>query len=442
MVESLTGAQLDRVMRPKVEAALLLDELTADLNLSAFVLFSSVAGADRQRPDRATTRPPTPSLDALAARRRAAGRPATSLAWGLWADATGMTGSLADDQLARLARMGAAPLTADLGLDLFDQAQARDEALLVPVRLDLAALRAQARAGLLPALLRGLVRMPVRRAQAGGSLAQRLAEVPAADREGLVLDLVQEQAAAVLGHASAAAVDPGRAFKDLGFDSLSAVELRNRLTQVTGLRLPSTLVFDHPTAAALARYVLTEAGGADTADTARPQVPARRRRAEADEPLAIVGMSCRYPGGVGSPDELWDLVAAGRDAITALPADRWDVERLYDPDPEHLGTVYARGGGFLAGAGDFDADFFGIGPREALAMDPQQRLLLERPGRPSKDAGIDPVTLRGIRHRRVLRRRPLRTTAHIGAAAPEVEGFRLTGAPPAWCPAGSRTPGV
>ena len=148
------------------------------------------------------------------------------------------------------------------GLELFDQAQERGDALLAPVRLDLAALRAQAQAGLLPPLLRGLVRVPARHpAGAGGSLARRLAGTRAEDRARVVLDLVQAQAAAVLGQASAAAVDPGRPFKDLGFDSLAAVELRNRLTQVTGLRLPSTLVFDYPTAGALAQFVLTEAGG-------------------------------------------------------------------------------------------------------------------------------------------------------------------------------------
>jgi acyl carrier protein len=196
-------------------------------------------------------------LDALAARRRAQGRPAQSLAWGLWAQATGMTGALDPAQLGRLERMGVSALSTDLGVELFDQARRLDAALVVPMRLDLAALRAQARAGMLPPLLRGLVRVPARRAQAaGGSLAQRLAGLAPPDRERVTLELVQAQAAAVLGHASPQAVDPGRAFKELGFDSLAAVELRNRLAQVTGLRLPATLVFDHPTPAAVARYLI------------------------------------------------------------------------------------------------------------------------------------------------------------------------------------------
>jgi acyl carrier protein len=160
--------------------------------------------------------------------------------------------------------MGVDALSNELGLELYDQARQHDEALLVPLLLDQSALRAQARAGMLPALLRGLVRVPARRAEStGGSLPQRLAGVPQADRERVVLELVQAQVAAVLGHTSAEAIDPARAFKALGFDSLASVELRNRLTQATGMRLPTTLVFDHPTSASVAGFLVTEVGGPD-----------------------------------------------------------------------------------------------------------------------------------------------------------------------------------
>ena len=423
LVESLTPQRLAAVLRPKLDAALHLHELTADLELSAFVLFSSVAALIGS-PGQGNYAAANAGLDALAARRRTAGLPATSLAWGLWAASTGMTGELGDAELARLDRLGVQPLSADLGLELFDESQRLADALLVPVRLDLAALRVRARAGILPPVLRGLVRVPAKRGGASGSLAQRLAGVAEGDRERTALDLVQAQAASVLGHASAAAVDPDRAFKELGVDSLGAVELRNRLAQASGLRLPSTLVFDHPTPRAVARFLLAEAG--DVAATPRPV--ARRRRSTADEPLAIVGMSCRYPGGVASPADLWELVAQGRDGISGLPTDRgWDLDRLYDPDPDRLGTVYTRAGGFLDGVGDFDAGFFGISPREALAADPQQRLMLEGAWEAFEDAGIDPTSLRGTDTGVFCGVGPSDYAATAAGSLPEIEGFRLTG---------------
>ncbi|MET9687191.1 type I polyketide synthase [Streptomyces sp. NPDC006514] len=260
VIEALTPERLARVMRPKVDAALHLHELTADTELSAFVLFSSGA-ALIGNPGQANYAAANAALDALAHQRRAAGLAGISLAWGMWADATGMTEGLDELGLARLERMGVAPLSAECGLDLFDQSLGADTALLVPVRLDPAALRVQARAGVLPPLLRGLVRVPARRAEStGGSLAQRLAAVAEADREQVVLELVQTQVASVLGHASGAAIDPERPFKELGFDSLAAVELRNRLARASGLRLPATLVFDHPTPADAARLILKDIG--------------------------------------------------------------------------------------------------------------------------------------------------------------------------------------
>ncbi|MFD5558278.1 SDR family NAD(P)-dependent oxidoreductase, partial [Streptomyces sp. NPDC127068] len=266
VVESLTAEQIDRVMRPKVDAAWHLHELTADADLSAFVVFSSVA-ALMGSPGQGNYAAANAALDALAATRRAAGLPATSLAWGLWSDTAGMGARLGEAELARLERMGMSALTAETGPALFDEALEADAAVVAPVLLETAALRAQAKAGMLPPLLRGLVKIPAQVVDtSAGGLVQRLAGVPEAEREQIVLELVQTQVAAVLAHSSASSIEPERAFKDLGFDSLSAVELRNRLTQATGVRLPATLVFDHPTPAAVADLLLSEIGGGEPAE--------------------------------------------------------------------------------------------------------------------------------------------------------------------------------
>jgi acyl transferase domain-containing protein/acyl carrier protein len=399
VIGSLTPERVAHVMRPKVDAAWNLHELTQGLDLTAFVLFSSASGVFGT-PGQGNYAAANAFLDALATARRAEGLPAVSLAWGPWAGA-GMAGGLDETDIARMRRAGLPPLTPAEGLALLDAALATGEAAPAPMRVDAVALRAQAAAGALAPVLRGLVRVPVRRAvdtAAGGAagLAERLAGLSAAEQDRMLLDLVRTQVAAVLGYAGPQAVDEGRAFKDLGFDSLTAVELRNLLREVTGLRLPPTLVFDYPTSAALVGHLRDEIVGDRTAAIVPDRVTTAA--ADQDDPIAIVAMSCRFPGGVRSPEELWQLLLAGDDAITPFPADRgWDLATLYSDDPDLEGTSYTREGGFLHDVADFDAPFFGISPREALAMDPQQRLLLETSWEAFERAGIDPATLRGSR---------------------------------------------
>ncbi len=220
-------------------------------------------------------------------------------------------------------------------------------------------------------------------------LGARVAGLGDEERDRAVLDVVLAQVAFVLGHASPAALEPRRAFKELGFDSAAAVELRNRLASATGLKLPTTLIFDYPSPAEVRDFLISELTGTGR----ETEGPTARIL---DEPIAIVGMACRYPGGVRSAEELWSLVAAGGDGIGEFPTDRgWDLERLFDPDPERSGTSYTRHGGFIYDAAEFDAEHFSISPREALAMDPQQRLLLEVAWEAFENAGVDPLALRG-----------------------------------------------
>ncbi|MCP2167840.1 type I polyketide synthase [Goodfellowiella coeruleoviolacea] len=359
---ALTPAQLARVFGAKADGARHLHELTLDRDLTAFVLFSSAAGLTLGAGQGAYAAA-NAYLDGLASLRRAAGLPASALAWGLWADTPAPAA-----HRQRLHRLGMPPLPTADALALLDAAVGLGNA--VPLRLDLAALRA--RADDVPPVLRPLV---------GAGREPRAAE-PAAVAECDLLGLVRSHVAAVLGHASAAAIDPGRPLRDLGFDSLAAVELRNLLGGETGLSLPATLVFDHPTAAAVAEYLRTR-----LAPAAGPAPAEEQPAAEPGEPIAIIGMACHLPGGVRSPEELWELVVHGREAITGLPTDRgWDLR-----------GVTVEGGGFLTGAADFDAGFFGISPAEAVRTDPQQRLLLEVAWEALERAGIDPHSLKGSR---------------------------------------------
>ncbi|MER6349025.1 SDR family NAD(P)-dependent oxidoreductase [Streptomyces sp. NPDC001595] len=426
-VESLTDEQLERVLRPKADAAWHLHDLTRDLDLAAFVVFSSVSGL-LGTAGQANYAAANAFLDALAAHRRAHGLAALSLAWGLWDATHGMGGTLGEADLARWSRAGIRPLTPEQGLALFDAALAGDRALRVPAAFDLAALRA---AGTEPAaLLRALVRTRPRRtaaaASAGGGSdwSTRTAALPEDERRETVLDLVRGTVAGVLGHSDPRRLDPQRAFKEIGFDSLAGVELRNRLNTATGLRLPATVVFDHPSPQSVAEYLLSRLTGVTAA-----AVPARpARRVAADEPIAIVGMACRYPGGIGSPEDLWRLVAEGRDAISTFPENRgWDLETLYDPDPERTGTSYVRHGGFLHEADLFDREFFGISPREATAMDPQHRLLLETAWETFESAGLDPAGLRGSRTGVFTGAMYDDYVSRLAASPEEYEGFLLAG---------------
>ncbi|WP_128382300.1 type I polyketide synthase, partial [Streptomyces cavernae] len=376
--------RIRNVMRAKADSALHLDELTHGHDLSAFVLFSSLAGVLGNAGQGAYAAA-NAVLDALAERRRAEGLPATSVAWGPWAG----SGMAADAPGGRRRSRGAvAPLDPDLAVAALGTALDAGVTGEFVADIDWSRFAPAFTAVRPSALLRELLEAtqsssprpdldatPLDRTDGAGS---HIGSLPREAGIRAAVELVRARAAAVLGHSGPEAVPADRAFRDLGVDSLIAVELRNVLGAECGVRLPATAVFDHPTPVALAEFLYGELGGAVTE---APEVSSVSRGGVSADPVVIVGMACRFPGGVDSPEALWTLLSEGRDGIVDFPRDRgWEgLGSPYglDADSAGQGTPYTRRGGFLAGVAGFDAGFFGVAPREALAMDPQQRLLLE-----------------------------------------------------------------
>ncbi|MCX4459084.1 SDR family NAD(P)-dependent oxidoreductase [Streptomyces sp. NBC_01728] len=394
VVAELTPERLAQVLRPKVDGAAHLHRLTADARLDLFLLVSSAAGVVGNA-GQANYAAANVYLDQLAHHRRALGLPGTSLSFGAWAG-EGLAAAHAD--LERMARLGHRALTPEQGRELVELALRRGAPHLVAWALDLPRLRdsAAATGDATAAVWRSLLPVPRTGRGDGEALADRLARLPEAERAERVLALVREEVARALGLRCAESVRPDQPLRELGMDSVTAVELRNRIGARIGAGLPATLLFDHPTAARLTAYLLSTAlaAGGRTMPAARPT---RATTTASDEPVALVAMACRLPGGVSDPEGLWNLVAEGRDVVGPFPAGRWDVAALYDPDPDAIGKSYAREGGFLNDHDleSFDAGFFGITPKEAAAMDPQQRLLMETAWEALERAGIVPAELAG-----------------------------------------------
>ncbi|MDX3692650.1 SDR family NAD(P)-dependent oxidoreductase [Streptomyces europaeiscabiei] len=394
VLDGLTPRALRTVFAAKAAGARNLDELTRDRDLSAFVLFSSFAGTVGSA-GQANYAAANAVLDALAERRRSEGLPATSIAWGPWAGG----GMAADtDAEGRQQRGGVGLLDPEQALDALEACATDGPAAVLVADIDWVRF-GPAFTAVRPSPLLAEVyhapEAPRTTATATTGLRSRLAGLTPEARQRELLTEVRTRAAAALGYDGPGQVGAERAFRDLGVDSLIAVELRNVLAAATGVTLPTTVVFDHPTPRALAEFLYGELFGADGAAAAVSDAAAV---AVLDEPVAIVGMACRFPGGVESPEDLWAMLADGRDGIGDFPTDRgWNLDLLFAPDPDNPYASHTARGGFLDGVGGFDAEFFGVSPREALAMDPQQRLLLEASWQAVERAGVDPRSLRGSR---------------------------------------------
>ncbi|WP_443080130.1 SDR family NAD(P)-dependent oxidoreductase [Streptomyces sp. P9-A2] len=428
-LSGLTVEQFAEMGRAKIDGARHLDDLLGDRELDAFVLFSS--GATAWGSNGLTSYAGANAyLDGLAHQRHARGLTATSIAWGAW-DGGGMVdGSMAGE----FGKLGLSLMDPHLGIAALEQAVQHDETHVVVADIDWTRFAPTFTLRRPRPLLRGLPEVtellagntddgPAADASA---LRAELLRLSPADQEQLLVTLVRTEAGAVLGHTNTEGVEEDRAFKEIGFDSVTAVELRNRLNAATRLRLPATLVFDYPNPRVLAELIRTELlGDAVTEDrptAAPPPTPVT------DDPIAIVSMSCRLPGEVTSPEDLWALLTDGRDALIDFPADRgWDLDGLFSDNPDARGTTYVRKGGFLHGVADFDAEFFGINPREALAMDPQQRLLLETSWEVFERAGIDPTSLRGKDVGVFTGMGAQDYTPRLGGGTSGTEGYALTG---------------
>ncbi|MDL5205932.1 type I polyketide synthase [Streptomyces sp. ALI-76-A] len=405
VIGSLTPDRLAEVLRVKVGGALNLDAATAGLDLSAFVLFSSSSGVFGS-PGHGNYAPGNAFLDALAEDRRARGLPATAVAWSGWADGGMASGTVGE----RLQRHGVRLMDPAVAVTALQDALDHDDPALVVTDIDWQVFGAELDKGRprrLYAALPDLQRLRANRpaphtgdpdpADTGDGFLAHLAALSDADRRHALLHLVRAHIAYVLNHPSPDDVEPARAFRELGFDSLTAVELRNTLGEATGMRLPASLVYDYPTPAALAEHLGERLAPPQRESDVGTAVQTSRADG-AEDPVVIVGMACRFPRDADTPERFWQLLADGTDAMGPFPQDRdWDLESLYDPEPGKAGRTCTLTGGFLDGFADFDPGVFNISPREALAMDPQQRLLLEMAWETFERAGIDPRALRGSR---------------------------------------------
>ncbi|MFE3590627.1 SDR family NAD(P)-dependent oxidoreductase, partial [Streptomyces niveus] len=426
LLDRLDPAALATAAAPKLQAATHLHELTKDRELDAFVLYSSVIGT-LGNIGQGNYAMANAALDALAQQRRAEGLPAVSIAWGPWADG-GMTHGAAESQLRRI---GLVPLPPTVALAALDTVLAQDAdtstAGAVLARVDWTrAVSAyngtrtrpflqdipEARAAIETSRTETDARTGGRTGE-GNPLRAALLDIAEEDRESHLRTLLAVEAAVVLGVRDPASLSAERGFKDLGFDSMMAIQLSGRVQQRTGVTTPKTLIYDHPTLAAAARWLLGEltpapAPGTD-ATTGETGTTGRRD----DEPLAIVGVGLRMPGDADDLDSLWKVLAEGRDTVREIPADRFDADAYYDPSPDIEGTTYVRHASFLNDVTSFDAAFFGVSPREAEPMDPQHRLLLETAWNSLEDAGIRPGDLKDSR-----------TGVFVGAGVGEYGAYR------------------
>nr|AXM42948.1 type 1 polyketide synthase [Myxococcus fulvus] len=385
-----SGERIARVLAPKVQGALNLHLETLAEPLDFFVLFSSISsvmGSAGQSSYAAANA----FLDTLAHQRRAQGLKATSINWGPWAE-VGMAARLPAEAGKSWSTFGLGMLTPEAGLAALDAILGSEAPQFI--------VAASGRGGARETLSPFFEVLGARRAAPSGATPAVGGLIDVASREGRarLLELIQRKVAEVLGLAPGSPIDPRRPLQELGLDSLMSMQLRTGLASLLGRPLPMTLLFDHPTLDQLLAFLSRELGpgvGVAPATPAPAPVKVRRTANAGAEPIAVVGMSCRLPGGVQGPEDYWRLLSNGVHAVSEVPASRWDVRTWYDVDPEVPGKTYSKHGGFLDEVDTFDASFFGISKTEARSMDPQQRMLLELSWEALESGGFSVERLKG-----------------------------------------------
>ncbi|MGE2736151.1 type I polyketide synthase [Mycolicibacterium vaccae] len=386
----LEDTELDRVFAGKVWGAWNLVEATRDEPLDFFICTSSIAavwGGFGQTAYGAANA----FLDGLTWQLRAGGIAATTVNFGPWA------AGMADAQSrARLEQRGIRTLGPADALAGLTDAVAAGSPQTVVVRIDWARFlplyQQTGRRAFLSELERELPTTTDTAPTGTTPLVERLTQAPVQQRRRLLIDYLRNAVAEVT-RVDAAEIREDAGFFDIGMDSLMAVELRRRIEQGVGKEIPATLAMDHPRLSDVADYLLGDVLGFDDHAPRPAQVTVTART---DEPIAVVAVSCRFPGAP-NPEAFWDVLSGGIDTIREVPEDRFDIDEFYDPDPDSPGKTYTRFGGFLDGIDGFDPEFFGISPREAVWIEPQQRLMLETVWEGLERAGYSPHALRGSR---------------------------------------------
>jgi len=394
-IDKLEPKELEEVMRPKVTGAWQLHRLTKDMELDFFICFSSISSAWGSR-GQAHYAAANSFLDALAQYRMAAGLPALSINWGPWAGG----GMISAEVETLLRRVGARPMVADEAIDALAYLPALGwpQAVVADIEWELFAASYEAK-GRRPLLERLRVKKAPEAKEKQSDLLRQLEKLTANERTRVLTETVQSEAAKVLGLGSVHALDPEAGLFEMGMDSLMALEFRSRVEAAIAHSLPATLVFDHPTIEAVVGFLLKDVLSL-TEDSTREQSIIDSGETDSrwtHEPVAIIGMGCRFPGGANSPEAYWRLLREGVDAVTEIPAERWNIDDYYDPDPDKPGRMYSRHGGFIRDVDKFDAAFFRISPREAVSIDPQQRLALEVSWEALENAGQACDALKGSR---------------------------------------------